>query len=613
MPAKNFGAAVLILLQLYAQWRMLVHAEGLLSTAIAWLAGLAMVLGISWISLGPRSTVEPLAREPQVRGPRIATGAFALLAIALWMAPGLFARDPWKPDEAYTFGLVYHILNHGDWVVPSLAGEPFMEKPPVFFVSSALFASLLDGVLPLHDAARMATAFYVGMTLLFAWLAARRLYGPESALAAPLLLVAALGYLQPAHLLVTDNSLLASLAMALYGLALANERVVAGGVLTGVGAGIAFLSKGLLGPGIVALTALALPIAPAWRSPAYARAMALGALVFLPFLVVWPWLLYERAPRLFEEWLLVNNFGRYTGSALLGPEHDHLMYLKIAPWFALPALPLAAWTFWRAMRRGAASLDDGGFALAFTSLAVMFAVLSSACNQRYVYAIPMLLPLALAGAGAATRAPAWLAGALEGAAIALALLATAALWGGWWILVHHWPASVAAWLLDARPGYVAAADPTLTALAALVTLAAWLLICVRSGALDVALKWAGAVALAWGVLNTLWLPYLNFGNSYRDMAREIAARVPSDNTCVASRDLGEPQRAMLEYFGGIVTRAEANEPARRCEVLLVQVNHSATKPRVDPRWIGVWHGSRPGDANERFWLFRADEMKRLGR
>jgi len=34
----------------------------------------------------------------------------SLVLLAAWIALGLFWHDPWKPDEAYTFGLVYHIL-----------------------------------------------------------------------------------------------------------------------------------------------------------------------------------------------------------------------------------------------------------------------------------------------------------------------------------------------------------------------------------------------------------------------------------------------------------------------------------------------------------------------
>jgi 4-amino-4-deoxy-L-arabinose transferase-like glycosyltransferase len=52
----------------------------------------------------------------------------ALLFIA-WQLPGLVGRSPWKSDEAYTVGLVHHIIESGDVVVPTLAGEPFVQKP----------------------------------------------------------------------------------------------------------------------------------------------------------------------------------------------------------------------------------------------------------------------------------------------------------------------------------------------------------------------------------------------------------------------------------------------------------------------------------------------------
>lgn len=111
-----------------------------------------------------------------------------------------------KPDEAYTFGLVLHVLQSGDWVVPTLAGEPFMEKPPVFFVTAAAFARLFGGVLPLHDAARLATAFYMGLTFVFVAPAARQLYGKGKAAAAVLLLAGSIGLLDRGHQLITDTA-----------------------------------------------------------------------------------------------------------------------------------------------------------------------------------------------------------------------------------------------------------------------------------------------------------------------------------------------------------------------------------------------------------------------
>src|SRR5438067_7973911 len=246
--------------------------------------------------------------------------ALALL-IAVWLAARLFGRDPWKPDEAYTFGLVHHILQTGNWIVPTLAGEPFMEKPPLFFISAALFAQVFGSVLPLHDAARLACAFYAGLTLLFVWLATRALYGREAALAAVLVLMGSVGYFHTAHLLVTDNALIAGVAIALYGLAVHAERPALGGIALGTGTGIAFLAKGLIGPGMLGLTALALLALPAWRSHAYLRTLGIAAAALAPWALIWPVALYERSPQLFHDWLVVNNFGRFTGTADLGPEN----------------------------------------------------------------------------------------------------------------------------------------------------------------------------------------------------------------------------------------------------------------------------------------------------
>ncbi len=102
--------------------------------------------------------------------------ALCALVVA-WLIPGLVGHDPWKPDEAYTFGLIFHIRETGDWLVPTLAGEPFVEKPPLYFWTAALLSYPFGWLMPLHDAARLATAFYVALTLLFTALTARRLYG----------------------------------------------------------------------------------------------------------------------------------------------------------------------------------------------------------------------------------------------------------------------------------------------------------------------------------------------------------------------------------------------------------------------------------------------------
>src|SRR6266478_1394714 len=89
---------------------------------------------------------------------------FSLLFLA-WMLPGLLGRDPWKADEAYSFGLVLNMVQTGDYVVPTLGSDPFMEKPPVFFITSAFFTKVFSPPLAMHEAARLSCVFYILLTL----------------------------------------------------------------------------------------------------------------------------------------------------------------------------------------------------------------------------------------------------------------------------------------------------------------------------------------------------------------------------------------------------------------------------------------------------------------
>ena len=62
-----------------------------------------------------------------------------VLIFVLWIVPGIFGRDPWKSDEPYTVALVSDMLHTGDWTVPSLTGETFLEKPPLVYLTAAGF------------------------------------------------------------------------------------------------------------------------------------------------------------------------------------------------------------------------------------------------------------------------------------------------------------------------------------------------------------------------------------------------------------------------------------------------------------------------------------------
>lgn len=521
-----------------------------------------------------------------------------LLCIA-WILPGLIGHQPWKPDEAYSFGLVHSILKNGEWLVPTLAGEPFMEKPPLYFFTAGLFAKLFSPLLPVHDAARLTTGLFMALTLFFAGLSGRELWGAGKGRITVLVMLGCLGLLIRAHELITDMALLAGFSIALYGLAVSLRRPLLAGLALGTGTGVGFMSKGLIAPGIIGLIALALPLFfRSWRNRNYLRCLLLSFVAALPWLLVWPALVYSRSPELFTEWFWVNNWGRFTGTAKLGPAGDHWFYLVNLPWYAWPALPIALWALWRE------KWARTEIQLPLTAFLVMLLVLSAAADACELYALPMLLPLSLLATVGVDTLRRGAANALNWFGIMTFGFFAGLLWFFWYALMTGHPARNAEHLLEMQPGYTPVFSPLLFAVAAVYTLS-WLAVLILTRRLPrgrrALVNWAAGITLLWGIATTICLPWIDAGKSYRSMIVSLQQSLPPGYRCIASESLGEPQRALLDYYAAIVTRRAAGR--EECELLLVQ--GSANNPYAPgAQWNKLWEGARPGDNSERYWLFR---------
>ncbi len=522
----------------------------------------------------------------------------ALLCLA-WLLPTLIGHDPWKPDEAYSFGLVWHILDTGDWVVPALAGEPFMEKPPLFYLSAAAFAKLFSPLLPYHDGARLAAGFYMALALLFTALAAREICG--RALAAVVALLASSGLLVWSHLLITDTALLAGIAIALSGFALGARRPVMGAISLGTGAGVAFLSKGLLGPGMLGLTAVALLLLfPAWRTRGYARFLLMAAIAALPWFAIWPVALYLRSPELFGQWFWVNNVGRFVGFSTLSSPNQPFFYFLLLPLYALPAVALALYALVRTLYERSV---HPALQIPIAATIAMLLVLSVAHDARDVYALPLLLPLSILAASVLTLTPRWLGTTLTSLGTLATLTAALVLWLAWFAIDFGVPRLAADYLRAALPHYILNRSPGAIVLAVLYTSACVVALMVwRRHLLRPLLPWAIAHTLLLGLIAALFLPTLDYTKSYRLPVFRLAQNLPPTYACIGSVGLGEPQRAMLHYFAGITTtRVDAPEDTP-CELLLIQ-NDTGHGHRPDAEiWELIWQGARPGDRKEQLQL-----------
>ncbi|WP_310512336.1 hypothetical protein [Arsenophonus sp.] len=90
-----------------------------------------------------------------------------LLFMLIYLLPGIFGHNPWKQDENYSFGIIQTMYETGNWLISTNAGQPFMEKPPLYYWIATTAVHLFSSWLPMHDAARTATLFFSALSLFF--------------------------------------------------------------------------------------------------------------------------------------------------------------------------------------------------------------------------------------------------------------------------------------------------------------------------------------------------------------------------------------------------------------------------------------------------------------
>ncbi len=528
-------------------------------------------------------------------------GVVAAALCALWMIPGLIGRDPWKPDEAFIFGVVYQMIVSGDWTIPALAGEPFLRNPPFYYLSAALTGKVFGTFLPLHDAVRLVNLLYGGLTFALLTAAAKEWNGAGRGWVAPVLTLGCIGLVFPAHLLVPDNALLTGFAAALFGLSLSQRRPTRGGLILGTGIGLAFLSKGITGAAALALSFAVLPIVAArFRSRQTVVAAAAALAAALPWLALWPATLYWTAPQLFGEWLAAD-LGRYFGNGLLGADRaTSFYYLGVLPWFAWPVLPFAAWTIWRGRR----TLGEPAIIVPLVVFIVTLVVLSASHERREILALPLLAPLGLLAVPRITTVSRSGQYAFFWFSIAFFLFFVAAIWFYWAAIEFGIPERVARHMARMEPGYEPVLSIPLMIVAGALT-AAWVVFMfnVRRSAERPLLAWAAGSTAFWGVLMTLMIAFVDNAKSYRDMVGSLVSALPADHGCIVSVSLRESQRALLHYHGNLLTRrVEAGHSPQSCDLLFTE--GTIERGEMTSPWELVWEGHRAGDNRERYRLYR---------
>lgn len=513
-------------------------------------------------------------------------GVAVAIACGLYLVAGALGHDPWKTDDALHLGVAWGFHSGDSWLIPRIAGDAWAGISPLYHWIAAILAWLMQWALPFHDGARLASVVFGAVFLYLLYRAAVLLYGKEAGLAAPALAIGTVGLLVPIHDAQPAIAILSAAALAYLGLARMPETPLPSAAVLGVGIGLGVAADGLSGTA---------PLLPLLLLPLVQRrwvAFFIALYVAIAVAALWPTFVALRTPDHLVSW-----WNEELRAVALHPKAFNRDHLELLGWFAWPVLPISLWAFWIGRRQWRDWNLLVPVAGAFSAL-LWFA----AHDPRPLMALPLLPPLVLLGCFGVHRLRRGASNALDWFGMMTFSLAIALIWLGGIAMWTGFPARIAHNFAKLEPGYEAQFSLPAVVFALAVT-GAWVAAIVKlpRSPWRTALRWAAGLTAMWSVLVALWMPWIDYGKTYRGVAMSLRAAVPADAGCIGRRGVGLAQRAIIDYFTGLRT-VPASKIAD-CGWLLAQGSPKETAPAG---WTKVWEGHRPGDKSERLRLYRRD-------
>lgn len=560
----------------------------------------------------------------------LALPRWALYALGLlYILPGLIGREPWKNDDAASFGVMWTMAHGGwqDWLGPNIAGLAVPDEGPLAFWLGALGIKLFGALTGDVFGARVATIGIFALGTLSVWYTAFNLgrrgdaqplrlafggqpepddFGRTLADAAVLIYLGCLGLLKHSHETTAETLHVSLLAYLLYrSVRYVELPSLRNAGLTGLALGGLILTRGLATP--AALTLALFLCTRLLRLPLGATLRHLGAALLAAGLIALLWLLPAELARPYggsplAAWLNWN--GEQVGAPTLGGLQ---FFSRVGIWFFWPAWPFAGWAVyaWRRQRHVLHIVVP----LAFIGMLTLLALLHPSPEQSEL--LPLLPPLAVMAAFGLLTMKRGAINAIDWFSVMALTVCAGVIWLFWFAKLTGWPAQLAKNALKLVPGF----KPELNLIAFFVAACAtagWIALVRWRISRQPAVLWravvlsSGGLILIWILLTTLFLPDMNYSKSYASVAEQIAQKLPPSASCLET-NVGPAQRASFAFYGKLPFAGPA---ASQCEYLLLQDSaRIKDEQEIAPRqrgkeWVKLWEGRRPSDRDERFRLYR---------
>ena len=515
-------------------------------------------------------------------GERAKIHSFIVLCL-IWVFAGLFGHAPWKGYETQSISAIHAVLN-GHVLAPLAASEDSLANPPLYYWTGAILGELFTPLISLHDASRLINALWMGFTILMIGMVNRELWGIGFGRQAALIFIGSVGLILNVHTLMPGIATLTGLTMGFYGLALSKRRPFRSAMLLGLGLGLSFLSGGILPLLILMLSALLLPTCfEIWRTRRYGLVLSLSLLASLPFLIIWPTLLWWYQHDIFIKW--INSF-------YLFQTQNYIFYIKNLSWFTWPALPLAIWGLWKFKHK---MWSQAKFQLPIVFFISTLIITASYAKTNQALLMPFLIPLSTIAAGSIETLRRGAASALNWFGIILFSTLLFLIWLGWSAMLTGYPQKT-----YERMQFLAQTNESHTnvfiLIIAILLTVIWIFSMIKTRITNrsCTTNWSIGLTVSWALLMALWLPWINHKKDFSPLFLSME-KVIQDKTCLTTHNINDAQIDLIDYYLNI--KATREDKRSNCHYLLVYQSHKKNLPSMTENWKLVWSGKQPGDKN----------------
>lgn len=519
-----------------------------------------------------------------------------LLVCAVYVLAGFVGRDAWRNDDVVAVAHMGEIAyGHTGWLHPTLAGLP-TEHPGLlpYWLGAASLKLLYPAVNP-DMAVRLPFMALLVLALACTWYGTyylararaaqpvRFAFGGEAqpkdyarALAdgGLLALIASLGLAKLGHESTPAVAQLACAAVLFLGYCLRPYRQAQGTVAAGVGV----LGMALCGAPELAIILSVGGALLEWRQ---ARAVTeddaprrdgLGLLLILACTLA--------SGLMAHAWGLWQSPGYPFSFAELQWEG----YAQMLVWFMWPAWPISVWALWswRHQLRDWSSNRHLAWPLYFVVTICLASLRFDNADTTLLLALP---PLAALAAFSLVTMNRQVSALMDWFAVLFFSVSGIIIWVVWVAMHTGVPAAPAANVARLLPAYVPRVVWWELALALAVSGAWAALVRWRSGRHRTAI-WktlvlpAGGATLCWLLLATLWMPLLDFAQSYKALSVQVQRSIP-EGQCVQTLGLDRHEIAALRWYGQL--KLASPWQLENCPWLLVQAvgDDNKTETPVD--------------------------------